>query len=474
MTPTIRLSRPLGQGGMGSVWVAHHAALDTEVAVKFISPEALKAEPSLAERFTREARLAAKIRDPHVVQILDHGVTADGTPFIAMEMLEGMSLARLLERQGPLTPTAAAMLVTQTAGALGKAHKLGIVHRDIKPDNLFLTTAAGTVFVKILDFGIAKGQQAAVSSLTATGSVFGTPQYMSPEQLLSAKDVDALADLWALAVVAYETLTGRPPFQGETMAALTLAICNASFEPARAHDPELPLEVDHWFSRALARQPEDRFQTARELATTFAEACSGSVPASTAQALESLPTAHAARSATAPAVAPGPVVTMSGASTSRAATAGERPKSAVPWVLGTLVAVAILAVVLSRIGTSSSDAVSSPITSAAPASPGATTEVAPTVPTTSSPPNVDTAATTSALPATPRAAASGSSSGPATGSAAPSTAPQAPPPTAAKSSAPAVSVPRVASPPPQLPPADCSTPFYVDAQGIKRVRKECL
>ncbi|MBI4951449.1 MAG: protein kinase [Myxococcales bacterium] len=121
MTSGLRLERSLGQGGMGLVWVARHLSLDTEVAVKFISAEALNADPALAERFTREARIAAKIKDPHVVQILDHGMTADGTPFIAMELLDGVSLAQLIERSGPLTSEAAASIVAQTAGALAKA-----------------------------------------------------------------------------------------------------------------------------------------------------------------------------------------------------------------------------------------------------------------------------------------------------------------------------------------------------------------
>src|SRR5262245_38407680 len=219
----VHLVRPLGEGGMGSVWVAHHSRLGTEVAVKVVSSE-LAFAPEVRRRFEREAQAAARIRDPHIVQVFDQGVMKDGRQFLVMELLEGESLADHLDRVGSLSPGEAAALVAQVAGALAKAHRLGIVHRDIKPENLFLTNAGGAPFVKILDFGIAKQHGTPANLRTGHGAILGTPVYMSPEQLLDTKNADASADVWALAVVAYELLTGRVPFDGDTFGALNLAI----------------------------------------------------------------------------------------------------------------------------------------------------------------------------------------------------------------------------------------------------------
>jgi serine/threonine-protein kinase len=157
VTPNVRLVRPLGRGGMGSVWLAEHLALDTRVAVKFISPDVPKSLlPALLERFQREAKAAAKIRSPHVVEIKDLGAMPGGGPFIVMELLEGESLGDRLERIGTMSPPETATLVAQVAKALGAAHALGVLHRDIKPDNIFLMMAHDELLVKVLDFGIAK------------------------------------------------------------------------------------------------------------------------------------------------------------------------------------------------------------------------------------------------------------------------------------------------------------------------------
>jgi serine/threonine-protein kinase len=284
VAPGVRLVRPLGEGGMGYLWVAFHERLDTEVAVKFIAPELVARQPSLAARFRREASAAAKIASPHVVKILDHGQMNDGTPFIIMELLEGETLAERLARGSTLSLGETVTLVVQVTKALGRAHALEIVHRDLKPDNLFLVAAPEggeddeheDLFVKILDFGIAKqALNPTTSVLTAVGAVVGTPQYMSPEQILSAREVDARADLWALAAVVYEALTGSPPFDGETVGAVWAAITAAKFEPPSARmGCELP-DLDAWFARALAREQQDRFQTAREMRRAFAAAARG-------------------------------------------------------------------------------------------------------------------------------------------------------------------------------------------------------
>ncbi|MCC6526910.1 MAG: protein kinase [Polyangiaceae bacterium] len=273
----VRLVRPLGAGGMGSVWVAEHLTLETEVAVKFITHALLAENPELVERFKREASAAAKIQSPHVVQTFDRGVTGDGLPYIVMELLRGESLRARLGRKHVLPPAEVAAVVRQTARALDAAHALGIVHRDVKPDNLFLCSTAGELLVKVLDFGIAKQEGALeASSVTRTGTTVGTPQYMSPEQLLSAKSVDAAADLWALAVVAYEALTGRQPFTGETLAAIAIEITSARFiRPSRMPGSTATPLIDEWFERAFDREKSRRFARALELARAFEQVVAG-------------------------------------------------------------------------------------------------------------------------------------------------------------------------------------------------------
>ncbi|MBI4703108.1 MAG: serine/threonine protein kinase [Deltaproteobacteria bacterium] len=289
VTPSVRLVRPLASGAMGSVWVAYHLGLDTEVAVKFISGELLYKSPSLVARFKREASMAAKIGSPHVVRIFDHGLMADGTPYIVMELLHGESLADRLERRGALGLPEAERLLSQVARGLRKAHELGIVHRDIKPENLFLVDS-GTqdddeaggeeLFVKILDFGIAKQSRlSGDASLTAAGSVLGTPLFMSPEQVLSARAIDFRADLWALGVVMYFALTGEVPFNGETLGAIFQAITGGHFTLPSELPAALPRELDGWFCRALNADIEQRFGSAREMAAAFREALGGAAGA---------------------------------------------------------------------------------------------------------------------------------------------------------------------------------------------------
>jgi eukaryotic-like serine/threonine-protein kinase len=284
VTPNVRLLELLGEGGMGSVWVAEHAGLKTRVAVKFVSRELVERDPSLIERFNREAALTAKIKSPHVIQTFDHGVMPDGQAYIVMELLEGEALSDRLERDGRLSPEETCLVVQQTAKGLSRAHKMGVVHRDIKPENLFLVDDDDGLFVKILDFGIAKQTSLPLTqNVTGTNMMVGTPEYMSPEQVMSAKDVSAQADLWSLSVVAYRCLTGGVPFSGETVGALAVAIANGIFTPPRTFRRELRPGVDDWFARALAKHEEARFGDAKELARTFAAAILG------AEALLSLP-----------------------------------------------------------------------------------------------------------------------------------------------------------------------------------------
>ena len=274
VTDTLRLSRPLGQGAMGSVWVADHLTLRTQVAVKFISP-AYAQNIDLVERFRREAMAAAQIKSPHVTQVYDHGMTSDGAPYIVMELLDGEDLKRRMQRLGALSPAEVARIVSQAAKALGRAHQLGIVHRDIKPDNLFLIDLEGEPFVKVLDFGVAKHMAEGELGMTSTGSVLGTPLYMSPEQILSSKHVDHRADLWGLGVVAYHALTGQLPFRAETLGALSVALHSGVFAPPSQVRPGLPRGIDAWMHRALQTRPEARFSSAKEMAEALDAAIFG-------------------------------------------------------------------------------------------------------------------------------------------------------------------------------------------------------
>jgi serine/threonine-protein kinase len=249
---------------MGRVWIAEHLTLDTQVVVKFMAKDIADTADGAA-RFAREASVAAAVKSPHVVQMFDHGVTPDGDAYIVMEMLEGHDLAAHLSKHGPMAPRDVAALVAQVAKALGKAHQVGVIHRDIKPDNIFLCDAdGGELFVKLLDFGIAKRDQYLVAgSATTTGAVVGTPYYMSPEQIVGDKEIDARTDIWSLGVVAFEAMTGKRPFEGTTVGAITLAI-HTGTRRITDHLPEAPRALDEWFAKACNRDPKERFQTPRE------------------------------------------------------------------------------------------------------------------------------------------------------------------------------------------------------------------
>ncbi len=283
--PGVRLVRLLGQGGMGSVWVADHLRLGTRVAVKFLAP-ALAKEAAPIVRFQHEAMSAAQIKSPHVVQVFDQGVYAGEQPYMVMELLEGEDLSQRLGREGPMALGDLAQVVAQTCRALGKAHGLGIVHRDVKPDNIFLVDQDGETFVKVLDFGVAKRTDDGHSMVvTDTGSMIGTPYYMSPEQMLDLKNVDFRADLWSLGVVVYHCLLGWVPFEGKTIGGLCVAIEKGVFEPPSRARSDVTPAIDAWFLRALNRDPLARFDSARAMADAFAAAVGAAKAGATAPAV---------------------------------------------------------------------------------------------------------------------------------------------------------------------------------------------
>lgn len=270
-----RLDERLGAGGMGSIWRAHHLVLAAPVAVKLIDREAIPDEETLA-RFMREAQSAATLRSPHVVQILDYGVD-DQLPFIVMELLEGETLAQRLRQLGTLPPPETARIVTHIGRAVARAHEAGIVHRDLKPENVFLVRNEDEEIAKVLDFGVAKvsqGELGADGTRTRTGSILGTPYYMSPEQAQGNKTVDTRSDLWSLGVIAFECLTGRRPFYSDGLGDLVLQICIRDI-PVPSDNGSVPLGFDAWFAKACARDPDARFQSARELTDALREVLVG-------------------------------------------------------------------------------------------------------------------------------------------------------------------------------------------------------
>jgi serine/threonine-protein kinase len=282
VTPSVKLVKPLGEGGMGAVWVADHLALRTQVVVKFIA-SGLKGSKEAHDRFSREAAAASQVKSPHVVQTFDHGITDEGTPYIVMELLEGRDLGEYLDKEPKLPPELVVEIVAQLSRALDRAHERGIVHRDIKPGNIYLCDAGrgGEVFVKLLDFGIAKGVETPlIDSGTKTGSMIGSPFYMSPEQILGSKGVDHRSDLWSVGVVAFEALTGAKPFDAETMGGLAIRIHSEPLPLPSSVNPELPAAVDEWFKRACSRNVDERFDTGKELAEELARALGGQMPRS--------------------------------------------------------------------------------------------------------------------------------------------------------------------------------------------------
>ncbi len=323
VTPKLRLVRPLGAGGMGSVWLAEHLALHTQVVVKFIADELADNSEAIA-RFEREAAAASQVKSPHVVQMLDHGVMEDGIPFIVMELLEGQDLAGRLEAHGRMPVREVSAVVTQLSRALVRAHESGIVHRDIKPQNIFLCDAGdGDLFVKLLDFGIAKGADVQrLDGDTKTGSLVGSPYYMSPEQLLGSKDIDHRTDLWSVGVVAFEAMTGIKPFDAETVGGLALKIHNEPLPKPSTLNANIPAAVDEWFGRACARDAKDRFQNAKEMADALTVAATGQVPAMAISAPSSAPPSLDAMALARTAVDPMPSVPPVSAHDARVLTYG--------------------------------------------------------------------------------------------------------------------------------------------------------
>ena len=268
--------RKLGEGGMGQVYLAEHVKMGRQSALKVMNPAMVKDADAIS-RFNREAANASRINHPHVADVYDFGETADGIIYLAMEFVDGLALTKLLEQEGPLAPARVAAIVRQAADALAVAHDMGIVHRDLKPDNIMITRDRdGSDCVKIVDFGIAKAADNAAQKVTKTGLVIGTPEYMSPEQL-SGDKLDGRSDIYALALVTFNMLTGRLPFPADTVQeSMIMRLTEAPRKLAEMRpDVTWSGEVQAVLDRALERDATKRFATASEFGRELAGALDG-------------------------------------------------------------------------------------------------------------------------------------------------------------------------------------------------------
>ena len=265
------VERVLGAGGMGIVVAARHTQLDQRVALKFLLPVACEV-PGAVARFLREGKAAARITSEHVARVMDTGVLDGGAPYLVMEYLEGLDLGALVLERGRIPVDDAIEYVLQACEAIVEAHDLGIVHRDLKPANLFLAHRAdGSPLVKVLDFGISKvAGSGSRSQLTSASVLMGSPRYMSPEQMMSAKDVDARTDVWALGVILYELVTGQAVWQADTMQGLCALIASAPAPRLRAAVPDAPATLDDVVARCLTKAVSERIGSIAELAEALA------------------------------------------------------------------------------------------------------------------------------------------------------------------------------------------------------------
>lgn len=365
-----RVERVLGRGGMGIVVSAIHVQLEQRVALKVLRREAAS-DHELVQRFMREARSAVRLRGEHIGRVFDVGTLADGVPYIVLEYLQGHDLASELARGGRLPVTTAVDHLLQACLGLAEAHGAGLVHRDLKPANLFLTRRPdGTPLVKVMDFGIAKAADKLEAVLTESGAVMGSPGYMSPEQLRSARDVDARADIWSLGVCLYELTTGRRPYAATTITELAMLVAT---EPV----PPLPGPIPRGFSavvmRCLEKDPARRYPDVASVAAALAPFGSVSAP--------SIADAVARIQAGSPPMAPGPayvddgsVTTLSRANSTRLFRPSDR-RRLWPALVAALAVAAIVPLAILLTSSSSSPGAVAPAAVPDAATPGTVTAI---------------------------------------------------------------------------------------------------
>jgi serine/threonine-protein kinase len=267
LNDTYRIVRPLAEGGFGKVYLAAHTRLPGQFAIKLLHRNLARDREALA-RFRQEAEITSTLSHPHIVRVFDYNVTEGGVPYLAMELLEGQPLSRLVASGAPLSPLRALPIIEQIAEALHAAHARGIVHRDLKPDNIMLLVATGADFVKVFDFGISKASWR--TRLTQNDTVSGTPQYMAPEQARAQREqIDHRADQFSLAAIAYTLLTGREPFSGEDPVVVLYQVVHEAPPRPTEVNPALGMLVDAVISRGLSKDPASRYAGVLEFAAAL-------------------------------------------------------------------------------------------------------------------------------------------------------------------------------------------------------------
>jgi serine/threonine-protein kinase len=282
-----RIDEFLSHGGMGTVYRGTHVLMDKTVAIKVLHP-ALAADDKIVARFSREARAASRISHPHALNVTDFGESQNGVVFLVMEYLHGKTLKQVIHEEGPMPLARVVEIIRQVCGALDAAHSEGVVHRDLKSDNIMLIDVGGGDWAKVLDFGIAKIQEpvgsAKDSALTSPNLIIGTPQYMSPEQCSQASELDARSDIYSLGVILYELLVGHVPFTGESPTAVMMKHLQEPAPSVLDERRDVPAAVGRVVARAMAKRPEDRYQSAGELAEALSLASEEAVPVVAADA----------------------------------------------------------------------------------------------------------------------------------------------------------------------------------------------
>src|SRR5262252_8696312 len=268
-----RIDRLIKRGGMGAVYRGKHVLMDKTVAIKVLKPS-LAGDDAVVARFSREAKAASRISHPHAVSVTDFGESENGVVFLVMEYLDGQTLKEVIKSDGPMTLARTTEIIRQVAGALDAAHEQGVIHRDLKSDNIMLSKTNGGEWAKVLDFGIAKIQQsdARDADITAANLVIGTPQYMSPEQCSQSGKIDARSDIYSLGIILYEMLSAELPFSGDSPTVIMMKQVQDPPPSIRTIRPDVPETVSRIILQALAKQPDDRFQTAGALSEALTKA----------------------------------------------------------------------------------------------------------------------------------------------------------------------------------------------------------
>ena len=461
-----RIDSVIGEGGMGYVVVAYHLQLDTKVAIKLLRAE-MATNAEAVERFAREARAAVRITSPHVARVFDVGQLESGAPYMVMEFLEGGDLSSLIQKRGPLPIQEAVDYLLQACEAIAEAHAAGIVHRDLKPANLFCARRAdGSVTVKVLDFGISKltGGAAGALNHTKTTAIMGSPFYMSPEQMESTRGVDIRTDIWGLGIILYELVTGKTPFEGNTMPEVCLRIATQQPAPLRSLRMDAPAALELAILRCLEKDREKRYGNVARLAVALRDFASSRGRQSVdtimrtmeAAGQPALSTAPAATLPTEPAPPPGVGArTMEPLGQTHIPMQGGKGKTlAIALGVGGLVVIGIIALRLAQ-SSSTGPAAGAALSSSSPvAAPAAS------APTPAATATAETRPAASAVPSEPSPAPSATAA-----------AVTAATPANAAKKAPAA--PRAPTPAAK-PKANCDPNYYLDAQGEKHFKPECF